>query len=151
VTTIAPEAIETDSQRLTELDAAVRPIPAPAPFELWWVDLRHDGLRADLGALSSQERARAARFVFDHHRARYVAAHSALRRLISAYAGIEPTAIDFDEGPFGKPQLKNAVCSFNLSHSDDIAVVALAPQGEVGVDVEMLRPVRDAMDLAATL
>jgi 4'-phosphopantetheinyl transferase len=143
--------IETDVRPMTGLESAVRQIPAPAPFEVWLVDLRHEGLRADLATLSSGERERAARFVFDHHRARYVAAHSALRRLISAYAGLPPTAIDFDEGPFGKPRLKNAVCSFNLSHSDDIAAIALAPDGEVGVDVEVLRPMPDAMDLAATL
>jgi 4'-phosphopantetheinyl transferase len=36
---------------------------------------------------------------------------------------------------------------FNLAHSDDLAVVALCRQREVGVDVEAIRPLRDEADL----
>lgn len=50
---------------------------------------------------------------------------------------------------FGKPALAGpSRCSFNLSHSEDDAVVLIAASGEIGVDVEVLRPMRDALALA---
>ena len=60
----------------------------------------------------------------------------------------------FDEGPFGKPFLKDLPhkhrCAFNMSHSEDVALIAMADvdAGEIGVDVEMLRPMPDAPSLA---
>jgi hypothetical protein len=54
-------------------------------------------------------------------------------------------------GQDGKPRLAVAPerLSFNLSHSGDLALVAIAPGGvEVGVDLERLRPRRDLVRLA---
>jgi hypothetical protein len=54
-------------------------------------------------------------------------------------------------GEDGKPHLAVAPerLSFNLSHSGDLALVAIAPGGvDVGVDLERLRPRRDFVRLA---
>ena len=125
-------------------------LPAPAPFELWLVDLREAPAPARLETLSEAERARAGRFVFERDRRRFVAAHCALRQLLSARTGLAPEALRFADGPHGKPALAGrAACAFNLSHSQDVALVAIADGGDIGVDVEVLRPFDDAAALAA--
>lgn len=102
-----------------------------------------------LATLSRFEHERAARFVFERDRRRYLASHCALRQLLSTRIGTAAEQLVFDDGPFGKPALRNPPhCAFNLSHSEDVAVVAMADQGEIGVDVEMLRPMPDAIELA---
>jgi 4'-phosphopantetheinyl transferase len=120
---------------------------------LWLVDL--DAADAD-GAqtlLSSDETARAARFVFDRHRARFIAGRAALRRILAGELGLDPAALAFRYGPAGKPSLEDGndpSLQFNLSHSDRYAVVAVRRGGAVGVDIEKERPLADVMRLAQT-
>ena len=125
-------------------------LPAPAPFELWHFVLHQWPAPPQLATLSAQEQARASRFVFDRDRRRYQAAHVGLRDLLAARTGVPAAELVFEEGPFGKPALAGGLCAFNLSHSEDVALVALADAGvgEIGVDVEMLRPMADAAALA---
>ena len=124
-------------------------LAAPVPFELWLVELHQLPLPESLVCLSAAEHERAARFVFERDRRRYLAAHCALRRLLSSRTGTPAVQLLLEEGPFGKPALRNEPrCAFNLSHSEDVALVAMADTGEIGVDVEMLRPMPDADDLA---
>jgi 4'-phosphopantetheinyl transferase len=100
--------------------------------------------------LSPQELQRAARFVFQRDRRRYRVAHTALRRLLAARMHVAPQDLQFSEGPFGKPALRDVAseCAFNLSHSEDDAAVLMTANGEVGVDIEVLRTMPDALDLA---
>jgi 4'-phosphopantetheinyl transferase len=83
------------------------------------------------------EAARAARFRFERHRQQYLRSHAALRAILHRYTG-EPLAFAVTEAgkPYlpGVPQLK-----FNLAHSYDMALVAVALDTEVGVDVEHIR------------
>ena len=126
-------------------------LTAPEPYELWFVDLRLAPPPERLAGLSAAEHDRAARFVFERDRRRYLAAHVGLRDLLAARTGVAAAALRFDEGPFGKPALAGPErCAFNMSHSDDVALVALADAGvgEIGVDVEMLRDMPDAAALA---
>ena len=77
--------------------------------------------------LSDGERARAARFVFERDRIRFVSAHAGLRRVLGALLGIEPSALRFVEDAGGKPRLAgSAAVFFNLSHSHDLAAVAVS-------------------------
>ena len=129
--------------------ARLTPLDAPAPFELWLVDLGAEPLEGELGSLSPGERERAGRFVFPRDRRRYLSAHVALRSVLSARTGLAAHDLGFVEGPFGKPCLSGASsCAFNLSHSADVAWIATSPDGDIGVDVEALRVVDDAMALA---
>lgn len=132
----------------TPAGARVR-LAVAAGFELWCLNLLEPIAPPERAWLSPQELRKASRFVFERDRRRYLSAHGQLRRLLSDYTGVSPARLEFVEGPFGKPALSNAVrCSFNLSHSEDAAVVLIAPRGEIGVDVEMLRPMPDALALA---
>jgi 4'-phosphopantetheinyl transferase len=124
-------------------------LPCPPPFSLCSVSLAAAPVDAQLATLSATERERAARLVFERDRRRYHAAHVALRQLLAARTGVPAVELTFNVGPFGKPSLQSAPrCAFNLSHSDDVAWVAMADSGEIGVDVELLRPMPDATDLA---
>lgn len=124
------------------------PLPAPAPVRLWMVALDALPSAAGIASLSDAERARAQRFAFEHLKRRYFASHVALRDTLAECTGVAAADQRFTEGLFGKPALANAPCAFNMSHSDDVALVAVAPQGEIGVDVEVLRQVSDAVALA---
>jgi 4'-phosphopantetheinyl transferase len=125
------------------------PISWPGPCLLWQVDL--DAAPTDASSLSEVERARAARFVFPRDAQRYVAAHAALREILSAQTGIAPERLEFSEGEFGKPSLVGqSDVHFNLSHSHSIGLIAVNHGAEVGVDVELARTMSDAMALAAT-
>ena len=80
--------------------------------------------------MSEAEWERARRFVFRRDRNRFVAAHAALREMLSAQCGIPASLLEFDHGPFGKPALvEHAGLRFNLSHSGPLALVASASGG----------------------
>jgi 4'-phosphopantetheinyl transferase len=116
---------------------------------LWLVDLDAGSEPDGWACLDPDEQARAARFVFAHDRRRYVAAHSALRRLLAGHTGRALNEIRYVQGEFGKPRLTPASgCVFNLSHSEDVGLIGVSDSDELGVDVEVLRPVPDATALA---
>jgi 4'-phosphopantetheinyl transferase len=106
------------------------------------------GGRADESILSGSERARAAALRGEPLRRRYVASHAALRRLLAAIVGGSPEALRLAAGPNGKPVLPGGP-HFSLSHAGDVGLVAIDPVREVGVDVEPVRPVPEADEIAA--
>jgi 4'-phosphopantetheinyl transferase len=123
----------------------------PGRVDLWSIPLGPaDRAIENLTAcISADERGRADRFVFDEHRRRYIVAHAGLRLLLSRYTGVEAGALDFVAGPQGKPSLAPlAEIAFNLSHSAELAVVAVAAPTRLGVDIEHLREVTDAAAIA---
>jgi 4'-phosphopantetheinyl transferase len=117
---------------------------------MWLVDLDAPEPDANSALLSSDEIARAARFVFDHHRRRFVAGRAALRRILGAEIGRAPETLAFEYSAAGKPSLPNCAVCFNLSHSDRWALVAVTRIGAVGVDIEKRRPLADVLRLAQT-
>jgi len=102
--------------------------------------------------LSPDERERAARFRFEWHRRRYLVAHIALHEILCRYLPVEPARISFDLGANGKPKLHQALTpsgiEFNLSHSNEMALLAVAHGREVGVDVEHAREQFEFQDVA---
>ena len=100
-------------------------------------------------ALSQPERDRALRFRFDRDRVRFVRSHAALREILSRYLEVPPGEIRFTEGERGKPSIEppNRL-AFNLSHAGDFALIAVATDRAVGVDVELVRPGIDFAGMA---
>lgn len=101
--------------------------------------------------LTADEQARAARFVFERDARRFVVAHSALRAVLAGYLDVAPRALAFTQGAHGKPGLAGPDdgVSFNLSHSGEVAAVAVGWRRVLGVDVEQERPLPDRDALAA--
>lgn len=102
------------------------------------------------GSLAAAERERAAAFLRDDAAGRWVASRWALRQVLSRYLDEAAKAIALELGENGKPQLadRSSGLRFNLSHSGDLALVAVAPGREVGVDVEQIEPAQDLLALA---
>jgi 4'-phosphopantetheinyl transferase len=90
--------------------------------------------------LSPDERLRAARFRFVRDRERFVAARGLLREILALYLNVAARRLSFGYGANGKPFLvEHSRLRFNVSHSLDVALVAVAHEREVGVDIEHRR------------
>lgn len=100
-------------------------------------------------SLSSFEAQRAKRFRFERHRRRFIVTRGRLRQQLGARLGVRPEAVEFAYGANGKPCLKHNGWHFNVSHCDDVALFAFSRTSEVGVDVEAIRPIREADAIAA--
>lgn len=92
-------------------------------------------------SLTAEERARAARFLFERDRLRYVNARAAVRQILASCLGIRAAAVRLTYGEHGKPALPPGTppIRFNVSHSGDRALVAVALGRELGVDLEVVR------------
>jgi len=103
------------------------------------------------GILSSDERARAARFHRAVHRRRFERGRGHLRRILGFYLSVPAGSVAFRYTEAGKPELE-ADCglAFNVSHSGSILAVGIGG-GALGVDVEILRPVPDLEAVAASV
>jgi 4'-phosphopantetheinyl transferase len=99
-------------------------------------------------ALSDDERRRAERFRIGDLRRRFVVGRLTLKAVLGHYLGCLWDKVEFSYGTHGKPRLAEAFAAvgleFNLAHSYELALVALTKRRAVGVDVEAIRPMRDA-------
>lgn len=97
--------------------------------------------------LAPDEQLRANRFHFERDRQRFIAGRGILRTILGRYLGCDGGEVQFCYGPRGKPALTEPSAKqplyFNLAHSGDMAVIALADNQEVGIDVEQIRPIAD--------
>ena len=101
-----------------------------------------DVVRTLEGHLSVEEARRADQYRRELDRTRYIVAHGALRELLATYTAQTPRTISCGHTAAGKPFLidDRGECrlSFNLSHSGEWAVIALALSTEVGIDIEQI-------------
>lgn len=124
---------------------------------VWYIDLFKADTIYELysdalfSILSEEEVSRAGRFVFDMDRIKYVFSHVALRIILGRYLDVDPHRIEFYQNEYGKPFIdgkeKNRLITFNLSHSGEYAVVAVAYNRELGVDIERWCNYRDCESL----
>jgi 4'-phosphopantetheinyl transferase len=139
---------------------AFPPAPAALPplsgdtIHLWSARLDPPPWRvAELARLlDPDEQARAARFRFDVHRRRFTVGRGFMRSVVGAYLGVEPARLVWSYGPKGKPFLAEPPAGdpfhFNLSNSEELALLGVERVREIGVDVEYLRPLSDLEALA---
>lgn len=125
--------------------------PLPGAVHVWLTHLDWPGatIAACSELLSPAEIQRAERFRFERDRRRYKVAHACLRRLLADYSGVPPKEIALGEGTHGKPVWEHSkAVHFNLSHAHELAAYAVA-SCPLGIDIEYIRPVPDALDIAA--
>ena len=93
--------------------------------------------------LATAERDRAARFKFEKDRRLYTVAHAALRSILAGYLNVAPGDLEFEIGQRGKPRLAPTFSKdsleFNLSHSSEVALIAVTREREIGVDIEHVK------------
>ena len=97
--------------------------------------------------LSEAEQARARRYVFEVDRHRFMVGRAALRVLLGRYLGVASQEIRFSYGPHGKPRLSEGSAGrlhFNASHSKEHALFAFCAEEAVGVDIELVREIRES-------
>lgn len=102
--------------------------------------------------LSAAEQERAERFAVESERRRYFVARGLLRLLLAERLQIAPEAVEIATLVHGKPVLaaplvESGLC-FNLSHSDECVAYAFTQRRSVGIDIERVRALEDADDIA---
>jgi 4'-phosphopantetheinyl transferase len=121
---------------------------------VWRASLLASGEAVDAyeSSLAPNERQRANRFIFPRDRQRFIIARGVLRHLLARYAAQPPDQFQFRYGPQGKPELAQdptlPPLAFNLSHSADLALYAIATERDLGIDLERIRPNLDLAGVA---
>ena len=94
-------------------------------------------LANSLPLLNQEEQQRATRYHFPKHQRRFAAARSMMRLILSRYTKMSPETLVFTNNQHGKPQLTHpSSVEFNISHSGDLALLAIGKDHELGVDLE---------------
>jgi len=103
--------------------------------------------------LSDSEISRALRYRKKIDRLRYRIGRSAVRKIISGYLSLEPSKIHIMLDQHGKPMLSkifhSPVIDFNLSHSNELILIAFARARRVGIDIEHIRSFPDLARLVS--
>jgi 4'-phosphopantetheinyl transferase len=93
--------------------------------------------------LATDELERARRLHFERDRERFIAARGILRAILGRYLAIAPQHLRFAYSPRGKPALatdhEHHTLRFNLAHSHNLALYALAAGRDIGIDLEHIR------------
>ena len=138
-----------------------RPLSISADeIHLWCIDdetIKDEYLlNAYHNLLNEAESIQQKRFHFDKHRHQYLVARALVRSVLSRYsADIAPKEWVFEKNQYGKPfitkvQLKLPL-KFNLSHTDNMILLAVSLGNEVGVDVEPLSRNTHVLELASNI
>lgn len=95
-------------------------------------------------SLDGEEARRARQFFLKRDRNRFMTGRGILRKILGGYLQRSPEELRFTLGSHGKPALPGEPgrldVRFNLSHSDGLALFAVALEREVGIDVEKIHP-----------
>ena len=91
--------------------------------------------------LSADEESRAQRLLDSQKQHFFITGRGKLRQILSLYLDLPAQNVVFSYHPDGKPSLAPSFHSnitFNLSHSADLAVVAVSRKNAVGTDIEKI-------------
>lgn len=136
------------------LHPSSKPILTSDRVHLWRanLDLAASPIERLATLLSADEIARANRFRFAIHRQRFIAARGILRLLLGHYLQTTPDDIEFKYSERGKPSLsesnQDSRLQFNLSHSQEYALFGFTYNHTIGVDLEYIRKISDAVNIA---
>jgi 4'-phosphopantetheinyl transferase len=129
------------------------PVFPTGRVDVWRVRLDEPAMAgSEASVLSPDEIARASRFHFEKDRIHFTRCRSALRTLLAGYLAIPATEIRFEYLTSGKPRLRAEQdpreLQFNVSHSANMALIAVSSEHRLGVDIEKIRGDVDTASLA---
>jgi 4'-phosphopantetheinyl transferase len=105
--------------------------------------------------MSSEERARWARFTVPTPRLEHLVARALLRTTLSRYADVSPKQWQFDTNDWGRPHVaapeEGCDLRFNLSHTDGLVALAVTRGFDIGIDVENVTRRLELLDIASTV
>lgn len=149
-----PRARNPEIERVLDNNLPYLKLPDPGEIHLWhWgLDGAPSVLEACRRVLNNEERQRADRFFREIHRNRFTVGRGYLRGLLASYLNADPAALEFTYNAQGKPSVdfgrQGGTYAFNLSHSGDQALLAIAGFFTVGVDIEACSASRDLLLIA---
>jgi len=123
----------------------------PDGIHIWQASLNQPTERwqAMVDLLSQDETKRAAAFIFERDRRKFIVARAVLRQLLGHYLNINPLEVNFTYADKGKPSLANApTLQFNVSHSHELALYAFGVNQPLGIDLEYKREITDMQGIA---
>lgn len=116
---------------------------------LWVVPVHYDfaDINSPAAWLDASELTSFNQLLFERDRLLYAQAHAWLRRIVSDYLGCEPNVLRFRCRADGKPVIDAPVTMpklhFSLSHTHSGVLIGLSTDGDMGVDLEKVRPLKD--------
>lgn len=113
------------------------------------LSIEADIIAEKMDALSEPEKRKADNFKLPIMRRRYIAVRFLLRKTLANYLQIEPRALQFQADTYGKPFLACGSLHFNISHTADLLMIAVANFADIGIDVEAIKPRGNLDGLAA--
>lgn len=129
----------------------------PSEVHVWHAELDRPSTDINQFAqiLATDEQQRAERFRFEKDRRKFVVARGLLRTILASYlsrhSATLPQQVIFSYSSKGKPAIASPYPSgelcFNVSHSHNMALYAIALNRPVGIDLEYIRPI-EAVELA---
>jgi 4'-phosphopantetheinyl transferase len=153
--TLQSTGVTSPPRTLLELTDPMRVEPGTIHVWTFSIEGEPELVQRCRACLSSGEQHRADRFVFARDRTRYTIAHAVLRHLLSRYCDVPPEALRFEASGAGKPILLRpalpahaATLHFNLTHSEDRALVGVSEGRELGVDLEKVRANIEALSIS---
>jgi 4'-phosphopantetheinyl transferase len=100
--------------------------------------------------LVTDEISRARQFSFSHLRESFIIARGALRFLLGRYLHLHPNSIRFFYGSKGKPYVDSLTpIHFNMTHSGDLAAIAITFNRQIGIDLEKINPLSEIQQIAS--
>ncbi len=118
---------------------------------MWKIGLEQGGDMLDRfrRTLEVGELERAGRFRFERLQRHFVVSRGFLRHVLGRYLEAKPSELRFTYNDYGKPSLAGeGSLQFNMSHSHEMALVAVTRDAAVGVDVEHIRADFASEDIA---
>ncbi len=106
-------------------------------IDIWEISLSLPISEISVNYLSIDEQTRFQRFYFEKHRRRFASARIALRYILGHYLQQTPASLEFAYAAYGKPSLQHfPQLQFNLTHSKDLALLAICQDHPIGIDIE---------------
>ncbi len=119
---------------------------------LWQIHLNQFLPTRLFASLDSSEQQRAQQLKTEDLYRRFVVAHAAMRSILSQYLGASPGNIHLMQPARKKPSIHQAQnqmgIDFNLSHSHEMALIAVSQTFLVGIDIEHIRNMPDVTQVA---
>jgi len=116
---------------------------------IWSVPLSIDAKTQNKywSVLSDEEKSRANRYKFDILKTKFIACRGVLRLLMGAYLGIDANQVEISYIKNGKPN-HHSNLEFNVSHSEDWAVIGFTLDTILGIDIECIKRNIEFEDIA---
>ena len=113
-------------------------------IDVWLCDLKQlsGEINNFYSILAEDEHERADKLKVEDKKQQYIITRGALRQRLGLLTNIDPKDFVFEYFEHGKPVLNNDArftdITFNVSHSNDLALIAIAQEQNIGIDIEKI-------------